>query len=303
MLFFLLAPAAAFGFRSMLTMLNPDPQPLPVAQPLAFPQWLADFTGLRQWPGMDPPYIPLDFISFASLPFGLDRWTHVQGDCRAELNAPQVCSFDCFNCVAPDDVYSCPVLSQTFDDGPTQFTPQLTGALATRTTFFTIGVNVVQYPHVYRQTADLGHIMGCHTWLHKFLPSLLNEQVVAQIQWAVWAMNATYGHLPKWFRPPYGGIDNRIRGILRQFGMQAVLWDYDTVDWKVAAGGSTEAELYSKLADFSVARGNRGLVLEHDSTEKTVQMAVRVAQQLGPGQLTVPQCVGGIDYIKTFPRP
>lgn len=300
LLFLLMATTWALDFR--LPRLRPA-EPAILLQPLAFPKWLTDFTGLREWPGMDPPYIPLEFINFSSLPFDLNRWTHQQGDCRAELNNPHVCLFDCFNCVEPDDAYTCPVLSQSFDDGPTPFTPTLTAALGFKSTFFTIGVNVVRYPHIYVDTADRGHIMGCHTWSHKFLPSLTNEQVVAQIEWAIWAMNATYGHLPKWFRPPYGGIDNRIRGILRQFGMQAVLWNYDTVDWKVAAEGKGEGELYSRLAEFSRAQGNRGLLLEHDSVEKTVQIAVKVSQQLGPAQLTVPQCVGGIDYIKNFGKP
>lgn len=278
-------------------------QPQLVSEPtLPFPQWLTDFTGLTQWPGMDPPYIPLDFIKFDALPFDLTRWNHKQGQCTQELNSPQVCSFDCFNCVASDDVYTCPRLSQTFDDGPSPFTPTLTLKLASKLTFFVIGVNVIRYPQTYIETANQGHIMGSHTWSHKFLPELSDEQVVAQIEWSIWAMNATYGHLPKWFRPPYGGVDNRIRSILRQFGMQAVMWDYDTTDWRLLSEPALEALLYGKLLDFAKAHHNRGLILEHDNVEKTVSVAIAVNKQLGADQMTVPQCVGGINYIKEFPR-
>ena len=28
-----------------------------------FPEWLTEFTNLTQWPGIDPPYIPLDYIN------------------------------------------------------------------------------------------------------------------------------------------------------------------------------------------------------------------------------------------------
>lgn len=270
---------------------------------LPFPRWLSDFTGLHLWPDMDPPYIPLDFISFENLGPPATNLVHAQGDCSADFKTDTVCLFDCFNCVASDDVYTCPVLSQTFDDGPSPSTPRLTRELRSRSTFFTIGVNVVKYPDVYRATARAGHIMGSHTWSHKFLPELTNEQVVAQIEWSVWAMNATYGHIPKWFRPPYGGIDNRIRAILRQFGMQAVLWDFDTVDWRLESSlPPQESQIYAGVAEFQRTRGNRGLILEHDGVELTVNVAINLHRQIGPVQLLVPECVGGIDYIKVFNR-
>lgn len=300
----LLLAAAAHALPPLLFAHAPPLLPTFVAyNALPFPRWLSDFTGLHLWPGMDPPYIPLDFISFDTLGPEAQSWMHPQGECPAHVSKNSACLFDCANCVASDDVYTCPVLSQTFDDGPSPFTPRLTRELRSRSTFFTIGVNVVKYPEVYRATARAGHIMGSHTWSHKFLPGLSNEEVVAQIEWSVWAMNATYGHIPKWFRPPYGGIDNRIRGILRQFGMQAVLWDFDTVDWRLETSlPPAESLIYSGVADFLRVRGNRGLILEHDGAALTVDVGINLHHQIGPVQLLVPECVGGIDYIKVFDR-
>ncbi|QBM91137.1 chitin deacetylase [Metschnikowia aff. pulcherrima] len=278
------------------------PEAFALEEPLSFPQWLTDFTGLTEWPGMDPPYIPLDYIDFSTLPENLENWVHTQGNCNAEYNNIDVCSFDCWACVLPEDVVSCPKLSQTFDDGPTPFTLNLIKKIDVPVTFFTIGVNVIRFPQVYRETADKGHVMASHTWSHKFLPSLTNEEIVAQIQWSVWAMNATHNHLPKWFRPPYGGIDNRVRGILRLFGMQAVLWDFDSLDWALAAGQGSETEesLQQRVREFSQERGNKGLMLEHDSFEKTVQIGINMFDVVGRDQLTVPQCVHGADYMQTW---
>ncbi|ODV77215.1 carbohydrate esterase family 4 protein [Suhomyces tanzawaensis NRRL Y-17324] len=270
------------------------------APTVPFPQWLTDFTGLHEWPHFDPPYIPLDFISFDLLP-PVPR--HTQGACGAV--GPQWCLFDCANCVSYDDVYTCPKLSQTFDDGPSGPTRQLLAGLKHRSTFFTLGLNVVHFPDVYHETMARGHIMGSHTWSHKFLPALTNEEIVAQVQWSVWAMNATAGHLPKWFRPPYGGTDDRVRGIVRQFGMQTVLWDFDTLDWKMLAENApnsrTERDIYAELDKFKQTNGGRGLILEHDVHSRTVGVALNIASKL-ERPLTVPQCVGGIDYIKQFPR-
>lgn len=298
MFLFLWAPAAALSFRLSLNLFHPQMAPTPA--PLPVPQWLTDFTGITEWPGLDPPYIPMDFILFDSLPAGLEAWKRGLGDCPHHHLGSDVCSFDCANCVASDDVYTCPKLSQTFDDGPTPFTPALTSKLRSKTTFFTIGVNVVRFPQIYKDTANMGHIMGSHTWSHPFLPLLSHEQIVAQIQWSIWAMNATYGHLPKWFRPPYGGIDNRVRAIVRQFGMQLVLWDYDTMDWLLAADENKhERDVINGILLYKRNNG-RGLVLEHDSARRTVDVGVKIHRAIGLDQMTVPQCVGGIDYIKTF---
>lgn len=267
---------------------------------LPFPSWLTDMTGLREWPGMDPPYIPLDFIDLKGLP-GLKPYQ--QGQCDINLRE-QSCSFDCFNCVSYDDVYTCPVLSQTFDDGPSEETPQLLEQLTTKSTFFTLGVQTIRFPEAYRDAVKRGHVMGSHTWSHKFLPSLTNEQIVAQLEWSVWSMNATSGHLPKWFRPPFGGLDNRVRSIVRKFGMQSVLWDFDTFDWKLLESGTsrTEGEIVADLTKFKVEKGNRGLILEHDAVKRTVDVGIALNHGVLAGnmQMTVPECVGGIKYIKEF---
>lgn len=268
---------------------------------LPFPKWLTDFTGMTEWPGPDPPYIPLDFISFSAIP---EIPLHDQAECHDRiLRSPQSCSFDCFNCVEFDDVYTCPKLSQTFDDGPLPSTLKLLDNFGdTKTTLFTLGINIVKYPEIYLESHYRGHIMGSHTWSHKFLPALPNEKVIAQIQWSIWAMNATAGHLPKWFRPPYGGIDNRIRGILRQFGMQAVLWDFDSFDWKMldSSKNRNEADIYADVKKFKERNGGKGLMLEHDAIERTVDVGLAIYEILNGDELTVPQCVGGLDYIKTF---
>lgn len=268
------------------------------AATVPMPDWLSQFTQLANWPGMDPPYIPLDFIDFSKVP---SVPIHQQTECGGMQG---FCSFDCFQCVTSDEVYTCPILLQTFDDGPTPHTLRLLDELNHPTTFFTLGVNVVKYPEIYQRAMNDGHLMASHTWSHKFLPSLTNEEIVAQIEWSIWAMNATGHHLPKWFRPPYGGLDNRVRAILRQFGMQLVLWDFDTFDWKLLSDPGTGHELVvlDDLRAFKQLRGNTGLILQHDHSEPTVLMAIDVNRNvLDPNQMAVNQCVGNpIKYIREY---
>ncbi|KAH3901661.1 uncharacterized protein SCDLUD_001430 [Saccharomycodes ludwigii] len=263
------------------------------------PPWLKTITGLNDWPGLEPPYIPLDFIDFSKIPqieqYGPSQCTIVPRDS---------CSFDCYKCVEPDDVYTCHKLSQTFDDGPSDSTEELLKHLGdTKSTFFNLGINIVSHPNVYKKIIEQGHLIGTHTWSHPFLPSLTNEQIIAQIEWSIWAMNATGNHIPKWFRPPYGGIDNRVRSITRQFGLQAVLWDHDTFDWELLNGNSQRTEnaifedVKKRKAD-SASKG--GLILEHDGASKTVEVGKKVFDIVGKDQLTVAKCIGGIDYIRKY---
>ncbi|ODV94360.1 hypothetical protein PACTADRAFT_86543 [Pachysolen tannophilus NRRL Y-2460] len=263
-----------------------------------FPTWLTEFTGLTAWPGMDPPYIPLDFIDMNAVP--KDIPPHQQGVCPQDRSS---CSFDCYKCVSFDDAYTCPKMSQTFDDGPSPATPKLLENLNHKTTFFTLGINVVRFPEIYKMIQARGHLLASHTWSHPFLPSLTNEQLVAQFEWSIWAMNATGHHLPKWYRPPYGGIDNRVRAITRQFGMQAVLWDYDSFDWKLESNPKerTEQDIINDVKRWK-SRSNppKGLILEHDGAIKTVNAAIEVNKVIGDDQLTVSQCVDSIDYIKVY---
>ncbi|QPG76776.1 hypothetical protein FOA43_004170 [Brettanomyces nanus] len=260
-----------------------------------FPSWLTAFTGINQWPGPDPPYIPLDFIDFSKIP---NHGLRGMGVCPTTRDS---CSFDCYKCVSYDDVYTCPKLSQSFDDGPSAFTDRLLDNLNHKVTFFTLGMNVVRYPETYLKAVQKGHLMGTHTWSHKFLPSLTNEQVVAQFEWSIWAMNATAGHLPKWYRPPYGAIDDRIRVIARMFGMQAVVWDYDLFDWRMETvpPTKTKQQVLEDARRFK-AQGRGGFTLEHDAYASTVDAAIEVSKIYGPDQLTAAQCVDSFDYIKQY---
>lgn len=262
-----------------------------------FPQWLTDFTGMKQWPGLDPPYIPLSFIDMKKIPA---YRTYRQGHClRVSRDA---CSFDCHVCLRPDDVGTCSKLSQTFDDGPSKASLKLLDALENKSTFFVLGINTVNNPDVYHEIMKRDHLLGSHSWSHKFLPSLTNEEIIAQIEWSIWAMNATGGHYPKWFRPPYGGIDDRVRAITRQFGLQAVLWDHDSFDWSLISNRpiKSEEEIYRDVEGWK--KVGTGLLLEHDGVDKTVDVGINVSRIIGKDQLTVAQCIGGIDYIRTFPN-
>ncbi|GAV28009.1 hypothetical protein PMKS-001477 [Pichia membranifaciens] len=284
----------AESFDNSESISDPEAEGIEIMATTPVPDWLQQFTGLSSWPDVNPPYIPLDFINFANIP-------------KIPLRAPGTCptnrlqcSFDCFKCVSYDDVYTCPRLSQTFDDGPSRFTKNLLKRLQSKSTFFTLGLNVVKNRDIYLDIKNRGHLLGSHTWSHKFLPSLTNEEIIAQFEWSIWAMNATGNHLPKWYRPPYGGIDDRVRSIARMFGMQAVVWDHDSFDWQMESKPPqrTKKQILNDISRWK--EQGRGIILEHDVYRSTTDLAIEINKIIGPDQMTVAECVDGLNYVKEF---
>ncbi|MFP3905067.1 MAG: polysaccharide deacetylase family protein, partial [Armatimonadota bacterium] len=123
----------------------------------------------------------------------------------------------------------------TFDDGPSPvYTPQILEILArhnAHATFFTVGTFARTYPNIVQQVLDGGHEIGCHTWGHPDCTKLSSAEVESQLgRWK----NACPAHQKaavRWFRPPYGATDSRVRSICTNAGYRTILWTGDTADW------------------------------------------------------------------------
>ncbi|KAI8905415.1 hypothetical protein EDD86DRAFT_229137 [Gorgonomyces haynaldii] len=148
-------------------------------------------------------------------------------------------------CVQPSnpkiqpDIYVCSGQNQwglTYDDGPysnivngqhvddSTAVQQALDQQNIKATFFVVGSNVIQHPEVVKQHYDSGHQIALHTWTHHPMTSLTNEQIVAEIKYNEAIVYQIIGKIPRFFRPPYGDIDDRVRAIAQALGYQAVLW-------------------------------------------------------------------------------
>jgi len=177
-----------------------------------------------------------------TLPLNLTTVVRGKTACTPDVTT---CSWSCNGCLAPDDASTCPNKDDwgiTFDDGPTIYTPPLLDYLKSKNikaTFFVVGSRVIDNPDMLRRIYAEGHQLAVHTWSHTMLTSQTNEQVIAELWWTATAINNTVGAWPKYMRPPYGDIDDRVRGIVRALGMRAVLWIEDTNDWELGEKQTT----------------------------------------------------------------
>jgi peptidoglycan/xylan/chitin deacetylase (PgdA/CDA1 family) len=131
----------------------------------------------------------------------------------------------------------------TFDDGPSETTPQVLDLLAeygAHATFFLVGMNTRRLPEIARRVLREGHEVGNHTWSHANFYQRAPWQVRQEIQRAQGAIEDTLGCRPHWFRPPYGVRWFGMFPALRRLEMRCAMWSLDTCDWRDPADAIVE---------------------------------------------------------------
>ena len=188
---------------------------------------------------------------------------------------------------APDcDQEKC--IALTFDDGPGPYTDDLLDILAghdAEATFYLLGSNVEKFPDTVERMADQGHEIGTHTWKHDDLTTLSGADIEDDLERTDKAVEDITGERPATVRPPYGSLDDTVRGAVDR---PIVLWDVDTLDWQ-----SRDAGAVTGITMEGAGRG--GIVLFHDIHESTVEAVPGILDGLaGEGYrfVTVSQLAG-----------
>ena len=136
------------------------------------------------------------------------------------------------------------VVALSFDDGPSQYTPEILAILAmhhVKATFFMLGDEVEKHPEIARQVVAAGHELGNHTYDHPSFcshtaPDSEQEQRLrAKLEFeiekthAILAMETDLA--PKLMRMPYGCNPRDLDAIVRKLDYSAVFWSVDGRDW------------------------------------------------------------------------
>ncbi|KAK0468364.1 carbohydrate esterase family 4 protein [Desarmillaria tabescens] len=191
---------------------------------------------------------------------------------------PEICS-GTYQCRIPGDTWDAPTgtLGVGFDDGPQPATSNLATFLQAQNqsaTHFMIGVNILNNANQFLAAYDIGGDIAVHTYTHPYMTTLSNLQIVAELGWTMEIIhNSTGGRVPRFWRPPYGDSDNRVRAIaLEVFGLECIIWNQDTDDWSMATGGTTMQAISDNMNKWLTGPKTPGLIiLEHELTNDTVQ--------------------------------
>jgi peptidoglycan/xylan/chitin deacetylase (PgdA/CDA1 family) len=159
-----------------------------------------------------------------------------------------------------------PAIALTFDDGPSESTPQLLRLLAqnnTPATFFQCGANVRRLPGIAREAMEAGHEIGNHSETHARLWLRSPAFVLEEVSRGQHSIEDAVGLTPRWFRAPYGvrwfGLDRA----QRRFGLTGVMWTVIGLDWKLPA---------DRIADRLLRGANNGVIFcLHDGRELEIR--------------------------------
>ncbi|KAM0749862.1 glycoside hydrolase/deacetylase [Meredithblackwellia eburnea MCA 4105] len=197
-----------------------------------------------------------------------------------------VCSWTLSLCYGTFDVVDAPtgIAGISFDDGPVPASTQLYDYLQSQhqaATHFMIGTNILNNPGPFQHALQTGGHVAVHTWSHQYTTTLTDMQVLGELGWTAQIIFDQSGHVPAYWRPPYGDVDNRVRSIAREvFGMYTVIWNKDTNDWCLSDGGGTscvgygpgtDAGLDAELQGWWNGPKSPGIIgLEHEINSRTI---------------------------------
>jgi peptidoglycan-N-acetylglucosamine deacetylase len=175
----------------------------------------------------------------------------------------------------------------TFDDGPSDYTPQVLDILSAKhvpATFFVIGENVEQFPSYIRREYAEGHTIGNHTYSHPNIALESEERTRLELATTQRLIEHDTGHGSRLFRPPYNADSQpmtpaEIVPIKRAQDMNyiTIAESIDPRDWE--PGITADSILNEVLAE----KDNGHLILLHDAggdRSATVEALPRIIDTL-----------------------
>lgn len=157
-----------------------------------------------------------------------------------------------------------PAVALTFDDGPSKYTNEIIDLLNeynASATFFVLGNKVKIYEKTINRIVTSGNEIGNHTYNHKWLMNLTEDEFDLQIEKTQDIIREVSGYVPRLFRPSYGSVNSKIRSYT---DLEIILWDVDSLDWKLKNSSRISDRVLTAIDDLDI-------VLFHDTYERTLK--------------------------------
>jgi peptidoglycan/xylan/chitin deacetylase (PgdA/CDA1 family) len=181
----------------------------------------------------------------------------------------------------------------TFDDGPWPgHTAAVLKALAdqcTKAVFFPIGKHSGWHPDIMKQVAAAGHSVGSHTWSHRDLSKLSQQDGVTEIEKGVAGVSIALGNKPTapFFRFPALRHPPELLKYVGERNIGVFSTDMDSFDFKMRKPDQVIASVMKKLE-----KHGKGIILMHDFQQATAHAAPELLKKLKDGGYKVVQMVG-----------
>ncbi len=180
-------------------------------------------------------------------------------------------------------------IALTFDDGPNDpHTLKLLDVLAkhnVRATFFMIGRYVQQRPDIARAVAQAGHVVGNHTFTHPLLIFKSELETRTELLDCRSALQDAVGEHSNLFRPPRGGRRPATLRIARDLGLETVMWNVPSGDWKNLPASAIEKNIAQRLrgGDVVLLHDGSHLAMGFDRAQTVIATANLIPQYKDEG--------------------
>jgi peptidoglycan/xylan/chitin deacetylase (PgdA/CDA1 family)/uncharacterized caspase-like protein len=200
----------------------------------------------------------------------------------------------------------------TFDDGPhPRYTEQVLALLrkyGIKACFFELGVNLGTIDAngqaklgpvapIARKVLDAGHVIANHTYSHRVLPKLPEEERTAEIDKTDLLLEAVAGRKPSLFRAPYGARNQGILDEVSAAGLRSVMWSVDSLDWADPVPESIVLRVLQQLN-----QRHKGIILFHDIHKQSVMALSPLIEELQRQDYTFLGFENG-QFVKTAAPP
>lgn len=162
----------------------------------------------------------------------------------------------------------------SFDDGPSEWTPQILDLLSRSTqkaTFFCVGQMMLEpgAAQTVRRIHVEGHTLGNHSWSHRRLTELDDEEVRLELASTSQLIALVTGSDPTLFRAPYFGTDERVDRIAAALGMTHVGATCIPDDWATDDAEAVARVVLSELRPGAVVSLHDGIPPDGGSSSCT----------------------------------
>jgi len=134
-----------------------------------------------------------------------------------------------------------PLFSLTYDDGTSAWTDAILDEMKAHDahgTFFVLGQAIdgdATRQETLRRIVREGSEIGNHSYHHRDLPQLSDEEIREQLVVMQGLITDLTGSAPMWWRPPYFRADDRVRGAIQDLDLHEIHCSINPRDWKYPA--------------------------------------------------------------------
>ena len=188
----------------------------------------------------------------------------------------------------------CPsgTVALTFDDGPGEHTPAVLDTLAATevaATFFVLGRSVDLRPSLVARTADEGHVVANHSYTHRDLEELSEDEIKDEVLRTDRAIRNAGAAPTALLRPPYGhwdGPGGKVATAAASVGYSIVTWTYSPTDY-VADADTIRTRVLDNLHPDAI-------ILLHDGSSNAPEM-IAALPAIIEGAREQGYCLGVLD--------